>query len=184
MDVIKTLAFQADAIIYHDPITNKIAMNLRRDQMQVDKKFAITDKMIDDITNFQGKGWNETIDGLDITYPNRALLYIDDHISTAPLMDVGIDGRGANIETLDLPYVPKTACANDIASRKVSEFFTPTYSFNVVTNRAPAYVFPGNVITVSHPPHGIFGARVIVEQVARDTDNTVDIFGNSNRVPR
>jgi hypothetical protein len=168
--VLKDLQDQIDGVIYQSPDTQKITLSLFRDNFSTNPvdQIALGERDIIAVSDWSKSGWNDTVDALRVTYPNRANLYKDETLIAPNGLTRGVAGRGRQSETASLPYVPETEKAYGITYRMMRGYGLPTFECKLYTTRKAAYARPGQLVTFSYSPMKLFGVRANVVSCDRD----------------
>lgn len=168
VDVLSKLQQQVDGVVYQSPQTQLISLSLYRQTIRLADALSLGEQDIITLTSWEKTGWNDTIDLMRLSFPDRDNFYRDNPIPIPNGLVRGVKGRGRSVGSMALPYVPDLAIAYDIGHRFMRDYGIPTFGFSINTNRKAAYCYPGQVVTVSYPPEGLFGVRVNVVSCSRD----------------
>jgi hypothetical protein len=177
-DAIIPLLDIVDGVLFHDPNLNKISLVLRRGRTREDFKFELGPKSIRDVTDWQRTGWNETIDTLQVEFPDRRNFYYPENLPIPIGLVKGVTTRGRQTKTLDLSAIPDYEIAYSTGARLAMNYSRPSYGFRVQADRSAAYCYPGQVITISYPQMNMSGSRVEVIEVVKNPldDNSVGLL--------
>lgn len=175
--VMQLLQQQVNSSLFSNPKTGKLELIITSDtDYNRSSAINIGPSSARNISQFQKKGWNDTIKSLELTYSNRSVSYEPTTIvakgteNYSPLQSKKTVGFG-------FPYVCQEDVAVYISKRLLAEGYVPTFSGRVTMNRQGADAVPGSVSLLSWPHWNLWSVPVIIDRVRKNplSENTVDI---------
>ena len=175
-NIIDELCAQIDALIFVNPATNKIQMNLIRKNFNRGTLLNLYDKDIVNITSLEKNTWPTVATAISLSYTDRANKYI-----TMPILSQNLSSifkQSNNTIKLNYPSVMNGDLAAEILSREMAKKASPVQTVNITVNRKGANILPGQIIllTVSKYKYYTVALIVIKRRTQPIDNNTVTLL--------
>ncbi len=144
---------QIDGIMYQDPLTGKIVLELvRNDYVFADLPiFDETDIL--DVKSFTKTTWDEVRGQVKVSFPQRN----SESEAVAVSQDMAVVATTGKLKTttLGFPFLYDKDLANRIASRERAQISVPLFRATLEINRNANTLRPGSVFRFDWPDYGI-----------------------------
>jgi len=171
--IISEIVRHINGIMYQDPTTGKIGINLIRNDYVVEDLPVFDPSNVLEFRNFSSSAWKETINQVRVSFTNRDAEY---NVSNAFAQDMANINFQGSVRSMDMefPMVCVPALANDIAWRELAVVSVPLYKMSIEVNRDGATMLPGREFRFNWPNDGVENmvmrvARMRFSELAKDT---------------
>lgn len=183
-DIMGEIQRHIDGVIYTDPATGLVKLNLIR------ASYGVADPLRLDVNNLTSvriarPAWPDTKNVVKIRYVDRAANYTDRIAQEQDLANVQIRGGDVSEEEYDFRGVSRGEIAQEIAARELKTLSYPLAVLEMEANRAAWPIRPGDVVRVTWEPLGISDMACRVTRISTGDliegtikiDAVEDIFG-------
>lgn len=151
--VIEEILRQIDGVMYQDPATGLIVLDLIREDYVVDDLPVYAEESISEVRSFTRSSWDEVRAQVKVTYKQRGQESEKVAISQDAAVVATIGKLTTN--TMSFPFVYDDDLANAIASRERSQISVPLFRATIEFNRNANTLRPGSVFKLSWPEYQI-----------------------------
>lgn len=154
-DITKQILQQINALIYEDPQTGLMRIELNRQGYDINTIPTFGPKEILEIRNFTKKLWSETGNRIRVKFTDRDNSYAKDSIAVADdFANIRYQGKIRPIEVA-MAGVYRAELANELAARELSNINVPLYQCEIILNRKATSLRPGQPFAINWPEYGI-----------------------------
>ncbi len=151
--VIEEILRQIDGVMYQDPITGLIVLDLIREDYVLGDLPVYAEESIAEVRSFTRSSWDEVRAQVKVQYKQRDKESDAVAISQDAAVVATIGKLTTN--TMSFPFVYDAALANRIASRERSQISVPLFRATLEFNRNANTLRPGSVFKLSWPEYQI-----------------------------
>lgn len=171
-----------EAALFINPRTGLFTLKLIRDDYDIDDLPIISPDNAE-LSNFQRKLWAETTNEIVVSWKNPETEQTET-VSAQDLANIAMQG-GVNSDSRNYEGVRTADLAMQLAMRDLAVVSQPLIACEALTNRKGWNVFPGSVVALNWPEHGVerVAMRVGPVDYGRTTDSKIrlslveDVFG-------
>lgn len=153
-DAIGEILRHVDGVIYADPTTGFLTMQLARLDYSVPALPVFDPSNVLECT-FSRPGWAETKNSVRVRYIDRAGNYSDRVAAAQDLASIQIRGGEVASEDFNFRGLTNAAAAQKVAARVLKGVSYPFAQVRLVVNRQGWALRPGDVFRLTWPPLGI-----------------------------
>lgn len=145
---------QIDGIMYQDPTTGKIVLDLIRRDYDVEELIVLDETNVVSVRNFSRTSWEDTINQVRVSFTNRANKFEKGSALVQDMANINSQGR-LRSTNISFPGVTEPALAIKIATREMAQLSVPLFKATLEVNRRAAQLRPGEPLILSWPEYGI-----------------------------
>lgn len=153
-EAIEEVLRQIDGVMYQDPTTGKIVLELVRQDYNVLDLTVLDETNVVAVRNFSRTSWEDTINQVRVTYTNRANKFEKGSAIVQDLANINSQGR-LRSTNMSFPGVTEGDLAVAIATREMTQLSVPLFKATLEVNRKAATMRPGEPFIFSWPEYGI-----------------------------
>lgn len=150
---------QIDGIMYQDPTTGKVVLDLVRRDYLVEDLTVLDETNIVSVRNFSRTSWEDTINQVRVNFTNRANKFEKGSAIVQDMANINAQGR-LRSTNISFPGVTMSQLAVEIATRELTQLSVPLFKATLEVNRRAAQLRPGEPFIMSWPEYGI--AQVVM----------------------
>lgn len=152
--VINEILRQIDGILYQDPTTGKITLELIRFDYDVQALPTFNEDNITSVRGFSRTSWDSTINQVRVTYTNRENKYEIGAAIVQDLANINTQGR-LRSSNVSFPSCYTSDLATKLATRELTQLSVPLFKATLELNREAASLRPGSPFILQWPDYGI-----------------------------
>lgn len=145
---------QIDGIMYQDPTTGKVVLDLVRRDYLVEDLTVLDETSIVSVRNFSRTSWEDTINQVRVTYTNRSNKFEKGSAVVQDMANINSQGR-LRSTNISFPGVTEGQLAVEIATREMAQLSVPLFKATLEVNRRASQLRPGEPFLFSWPEYGI-----------------------------
>lgn len=145
---------QIDGVLYQDPTTGKIVLELIRSDYDVGDLPVFDPDNVVEIRSFSRGSWSDTYNQVRVSFTNRGNKFEQGTAVAQDMANINSQGR-LRSTNLSFPGVTDPALAVDLATRELAQLSVPLFKASMEVNRSGAQLRPGDPFILSWPDYGI-----------------------------
>lgn len=150
---------QIDGVLYQDPTTGKIVLDLiRQDYDVLDLPVFDPDNVVE-VRSFSRGSWSDTYNQVRVAFTNRDNKFEQGTALAQDMANINSQGR-LRSTSVSFPGATTAALAIALATRELAQLSVPLFKASLEVNRAGAQLRPGDPFILSWPDYGI--AQVVM----------------------
>ena len=153
-DAIEEVLRQIDGVMYQDPSTGKIILDLIREDYVLEELTVLDPSNIVSVRNFSRTSWEDTFNQVRVTFTNRSNKYERGSAIVQDLANINSQGR-LRSTNLSFPGCSNSALAVALATRELTQLSVPMFKATLEVNRTASQLRPGEPFIFSWPEYGI-----------------------------
>lgn len=153
-DAIEEVLRQIDGVMYQDPSTGKIILDLIREDYVLEELTVLDETNIVAVRNFSRTSWEDTFNQVRVTYTNRSNKFEKGSAIVQDMANINAQGR-LRSTNLSFPGCTEGALAVELATRELTQLSVPLFKATLEVNRLASQLRPGEAFIFSWPEYGI-----------------------------
>lgn len=153
-DAIEEVLRQIDGIMYQDPSTGKIVLELVRQDYDLEELTVLDETNVVSVRNFSRTSWEDTLNQVRVTYTNRSNKYEKGSAIVQDMANINMQGR-LRSTNISFPGCHTGELAVELATREMAQLSVPLFKATLEVNRKAAGLRPGEAFIFSWPEYRI-----------------------------
>lgn len=150
---------QIDGIMYQDPTTGKIVLDLVRQDYVLEDLTVLDESNVVAVRNFSRTSWEDTINQVRVTFTNRANKFEKGSAIVQDMANINSQGR-LRSTNIAFPGCTEGDLAVELATREMTQLSVPLFKTTLEVNRQAAQLRPGEPFIFAWAEYGI--AQVVM----------------------
>lgn len=153
-DAIEEVLRQIDGVMYQDPSTGKIILDLIREDYALEELTVLDETNIAAVRNFSRTSWEDTFNQVRVTFTNRSNKFEKGSAIVQDLANINSQQR-LRSTNLSFPGCTSGQLAVELATREMTQLSVPLFKATLEVNRTASQLRPGEAFIFSWPEYGI-----------------------------
>ncbi len=153
-DAIDEVLRQIDGVMYQDPISGKIILELVRENYDVEDLIILDKSNVASVRSFSRTSWDDTVNQVRVTFTNRDNKFEKGTAIVQDLANINSQGR-IRSTNMSFPGVTEGDLAARLAQREMAQVSVPMFRCTLEVNREAAGLRPGQAFIWSWDEYNI-----------------------------